>query len=79
MRSKDIERTFAAMSGDQLMEDLLIYAASWLDMHQEDEDNVEAFAVRRICFRHHQGFNGLERGAVVGLGLDGFDVHGLPR
>ena len=34
---------------------------------------------RLLRFRHHQGFNVPERGAVVGLGLDGFDVHGLPR
>ena len=50
MRIKDIEETFATISGEQLLENLVIYASMFLDMHQEDEDNIEAI-IRPILSR----------------------------
>ena len=39
------------------------------------DEHVEALALRHVGLCHHPGFDCLEGGAVVGLGLDGFDVH----
>ena len=50
MRIKDLEQTFATMNGDQLLEELVTFAAIHLDEHQRDEDNMEAI-VRAIQTR----------------------------
>ena len=60
-RIKDIEQTFATMPGNQLLDELVTYAASWLDQHQQDEDNFEAIsraiqarlAAVEIAQKHH--------------------------
>lgn len=60
-RIKDIEQTFAAMHGDQLLDELVTYAASWLDQYHQDEDDSESIirviqvrlAETGIAQKHH--------------------------
>jgi hypothetical protein len=51
MRIKDIEQMFATMTGDRLLEELVVFAAIYLDqVHNDDEDHMEAI-IRAIQTR----------------------------
>jgi hypothetical protein len=59
---RDIEQMFATMSGDRLMEELVVFAAIHLDaQHNDEEDNMEAIvrviqarlAETGIARKHH--------------------------